>query len=296
MNVAEKSRVLLVEDDPIVRAFIVNELAGRGHAIVEADSALAARNVVSHDTRFDCILLDLGLPDSEGLDLLTELREHPGLRHVPFVLESGRGEAADIQAGMAAGAYYYLRKPLDAGLLAASVQAASEWGRVAREDDARDERSMRLLTHGNFRLRRFDEARDLARSLGGSGAKRKSIQLVIQELLFNAIEHGNLGIDYNAKGALLVADALHEEIERRLADPVLGARFVNVDYAREGRRLSVMITDQGDGFNWTNYLQISDERAYHPHGRGLPLASAMADEITFSGRGNIVTAQWYLPE
>jgi CheY-like chemotaxis protein/anti-sigma regulatory factor (Ser/Thr protein kinase) len=296
MNDTEKSRVLLVEDDPIVRAFIVHELGRRGYTVIEADSALAARNIVSYDTRFDCILLDLGLPDSEGLDLLAELREQPGLRNVPFVLESGRGDAADIQAGLAAGAYYYLRKPLDAGLLGASVQAASEWGKLIREDEARDERSMQLLRQGNFHLRTFDEARDLARSLAGMGPKRKTIQLVIQELLFNAIEHGNLAIDYNAKGALLVADALHDEIKRRLADPVFGARVVNVDYSRQGRRLSVMITDQGDGFNWSNYLQISDERAYHPHGRGLPMANAMADEITFSGRGNIVTAQWYLPE
>ncbi|MEK9719685.1 MAG: ATP-binding protein, partial [Quisquiliibacterium sp.] len=137
--------------------------------------------------------------------------------------------------------------------------------------------------------------RGLARCLGGAGSTRKTVQLVVQELLFNAIEHGNLGIDYNAKGALLIAGGLEDEIARRLADPDLGSRHVEVTYQLDGQRLSVTITDQGDGFAWDEYLHISDERIFHPHGRGLPMTHSLADELVFTGRGNIVTATWHQP-
>ncbi|MEK9720468.1 MAG: response regulator, partial [Quisquiliibacterium sp.] len=78
-----KSRLLLIEDDPIVRAFIFKVLGPEGYEVVQADGALSARNILSFDTKFDCILLDLGLEDGEGLDLMSELRERPELRHVP---------------------------------------------------------------------------------------------------------------------------------------------------------------------------------------------------------------------
>ena len=114
------ARLLLIEDDPAIRRFVRLALEGAGHQVFEADTL--QRGLIDAATRKpDLIVLDLGLPDGDGVDLIRDLR---GWSTLPVIVLSARvGENDKIDA-LDAGADDYLVKPFSVGELMARVRAA----------------------------------------------------------------------------------------------------------------------------------------------------------------------------
>jgi two-component system KDP operon response regulator KdpE len=115
-----RPQVLLVEDEPQMRRFLRVALEGSGYRYLEAATggeglALAIQH------RPDAILLDLGLPDMDGLDLMTRLREWS---RIPVIVISARGQEADKVGALDVGADDYLTKPFGTGELMARIRAA----------------------------------------------------------------------------------------------------------------------------------------------------------------------------
>ena len=113
-------RILVVDDERAIRRFLRASLTAHGYHIFEAaraqeglDAAVAVRP--------DLIILDLGLPDSDGIDVTRQLREWS---RVPIVVLSVRGEDADKIAALDAGADDYLTKPFSSGELLARIRVA----------------------------------------------------------------------------------------------------------------------------------------------------------------------------
>jgi two-component system response regulator TctD len=113
-------RLLIVEDDEALAAGLAEVLARRGYlsdragGLVDAELSLAA-------VRYAAVLLDLGLPDGDGLALLRRLRA--GKQAVPVIVMTAREAVADRIAGLDAGADDYIVKPFDADELAARIAA-----------------------------------------------------------------------------------------------------------------------------------------------------------------------------
>lgn len=289
--------VLLVEDDAIVRAFIHDVLDERGCTVIDTEDGRAARRALAaHQGSIDCILLDRGLPDVDGLALLREFKDMPSLRDVPVILETGDADARSIADGIRAGAYFYLTKPLDRTLLLAVAGAAIASAResiAARGGLPSNAGPVGLLTDARFELRTFEEARDLARTLAPLCPNPEGAVLALLELMVNAIEHGNLGIDYAHKTTLVIEGRLQDEIERRLQDPLLGRRRATLVLHRSATEVSVTIKDEGEGFDWNDYLELSPKRMFDPNGRGILIARGSGvDRLEYEGRGNVVTATW----
>ncbi len=117
-------RVLLVEDDMSVAAAMESALRRRGYEVVRAATAadaLAAPTV-------DLVLLDLGLPDGDGIDVCRELRRRDD--HVAIIAVTARGEERDRVAGLRTGADDYVVKPFSIAELQARIDAVLR--RVAR--------------------------------------------------------------------------------------------------------------------------------------------------------------------
>ena len=91
----DAATILIVDDEPAIRRFIRNTLVVHGHRVVEADSAASGLSAVRH-YKPDVVILDLGLPDRDGLEVIRELRAVSAL---PIVVLSSRG---DEQAKVAA--------------------------------------------------------------------------------------------------------------------------------------------------------------------------------------------------
>lgn len=110
-------RVLLVEDNETIRHAFRILLEDSGYAVTEAASGQEALDQAEADPP-SLILLDLGLPDINGLDVTRRLRAVERTREVPVIALTGRALETDEQACLAAGCTAYLSKPIDsAGLL-----------------------------------------------------------------------------------------------------------------------------------------------------------------------------------
>jgi two-component system KDP operon response regulator KdpE len=113
------ARVLIVEDDADIRRFVRMALQAEGHEAFEADTM--QRGLIDAGTRKpDLIVLDLGLPDGDGVDLIRELRTWSA---VPVIVLSARSDEVHKIAALDAGADDYLIKPFGAGELMARVRA-----------------------------------------------------------------------------------------------------------------------------------------------------------------------------
>jgi two-component system, OmpR family, KDP operon response regulator KdpE len=114
------ARLLLIEDDPAIRRFVRLALEGAGHQVFEADTL--QRGLIDAATRKpDLIVLDLGLPDGDGIDLIRDLR---GWSTLPVIVLSARVGENDKIDPLDAGADDYLVKPFSVGELMARVRAA----------------------------------------------------------------------------------------------------------------------------------------------------------------------------
>jgi DNA-binding response OmpR family regulator len=107
----EEGSVLVVEDDPALRGVVARGLREAGLQVVTAGDGTSALNAVGAgpDTRFDAVVLDIGLPDSDGRDVCQALRAR-GMTS-PVVFLTARDQLHDVLSGFAAGADDYLAKP-----------------------------------------------------------------------------------------------------------------------------------------------------------------------------------------
>jgi two-component system, OmpR family, KDP operon response regulator KdpE len=113
------ARVLIVEDDPLIRRFVRQALEAEAHVVFEADGV--QRGLIEAGTRKpDLLILDLGLPDGDGVDLIRDLR---GWSTVPVIVLSARTDEADKIEALDAGADDFLVKPFSVGELLARVRA-----------------------------------------------------------------------------------------------------------------------------------------------------------------------------
>jgi DNA-binding response OmpR family regulator/anti-sigma regulatory factor (Ser/Thr protein kinase) len=290
---------ILVVDDETLNLEILAEYFGFDNeppfSPLCIDGGEAAWDVLQDPAQhFDIILLDRMMPGLDGIALLRRIKSEPRLAEIPVILQTAADSAEQIREGLEAGAYYYLTKPYRRDALLAIVQAALTDAR-ARDSLRRrlDEHvgSLQFLARADFRFRNIEEAGQLAAFLAQACPNPDQAILGISELLINAVEHGNLGLGYADKSRLKREDTWQAEISRRLADPANADKEVAVGFERQASGVTLRVVDQGNGFPWQNFLQISPERACDPNGRGIALAGMLSfSSLRYEGCGNIAVA------
>ena len=122
-------RVLLIEDEETIARVLREVLEGRGHTVEVA--ATGAQGILkARAFRPDVVLLDLGLPDVDGIDVAKIIRSDPELKHVWLVAVTAHSREPDAAF---AGFDAYFHKPINFDELARHIT----WGRPARERNAR---------------------------------------------------------------------------------------------------------------------------------------------------------------
>ena len=116
------TRLLLIDDDTRLTAMLGDYLRRNGFEIETAGSLAAGRERLLHG-QWDALLLDLMLPDGDGLDLTRELRANARTRRLPLLMLTARGEPTDRIVGLELGADDYLPKPFEPRELLARVKA-----------------------------------------------------------------------------------------------------------------------------------------------------------------------------
>ena len=114
--------ILLIDDDMRLSAMVADYLRSHGYQVSTAASLTAGRELLARQA-VDALVLDLMLPDGDGLDLCRELRASPRTRTLPVLMLSARGEPTDRIVGLEVGADDYLPKPFEPRELLARLRA-----------------------------------------------------------------------------------------------------------------------------------------------------------------------------
>jgi two-component system response regulator AtoC len=156
---ADRFRVLVIDDDPGVRDYMEALVARQGYEVfAAADGEEALRNLAT--SKPDLITLDVVLPGMDGLQTLEKLKER--LPEVPVVMLSGHGQARNIVEAMRRGASDFLRKPFEVEELELAFQKALEKRALKQEVErlrgrARTETDLALLTGDNPKMREIHD-------------------------------------------------------------------------------------------------------------------------------------------
>jgi len=116
-----QDNILIVDDDPYLARLMASLLQARDYRVTVVSTGSAALDKVQH--RPDLVLLDLSLPDIEGLEICRKIRDDKRLRHIPIIIVSGRDTVTEKIEGLYVGADDYITKPYDNEELIARVEA-----------------------------------------------------------------------------------------------------------------------------------------------------------------------------
>ena len=165
--------VLVIEDEPQIRRFLRATLGSQGYTLIEAVSGEEGlTEAASHPP--DIVLLDLGLPGIDGLEVVRRLREWSA---VPIIIISARGQEHDKVAGLDAGADDYLTKPFGVAELMARVRVAMRHSNRTLGDSADS-----VFVNGDLKV-------DLARRNVSVGEKEIRLTPIEFKLLALLVKH-----------------------------------------------------------------------------------------------------------
>jgi two-component system, OmpR family, KDP operon response regulator KdpE len=179
-------KVLIVDDEPAIRRFLRTSLTAQGYVIIEADNAKEALAMLSRN-RVDVLVLDLGLPDLDGLDVLKQVRASGA--DVPVIVLSSRADEAGKVAALDLGADDYVTKPFGIDELLARIRAAlrhrlQQHGEkpVFKAGDLTVDLVRRLVTMRGEEVKLTPREYDLLRLLVGHAGKVLTHKFILREV------------------------------------------------------------------------------------------------------------------
>lgn len=284
---------VLVVDDEVFNLEIITELLEDANYGVEtAENGLQARDLLrKNPEKYHAVLLDRMMPEMDGIEVLVFMRNDPVLRRVPVIMQTAKATKKDIQEGLDAGVLYYITKPFSEGTLLSIVNSAVEVSRTCKNLGDTTSPQIKQPEGGQFVIRTFEEAYQLAAMLANTCPDPDAVVIGLAELLFNAVEHGNLGIGFDEKTELQKNGSWAADIERRLSLPENEHKKVMVSLETSDSEICFVIRDEGEGFDSDKYLSITPDRAACSHGRGIAMAGLISfDRVEFRDGGSTVHA------
>ena len=136
MTAAHTGSILVVDDDPINRMLLSRSLVADGHTVRTAEHGVRALELLA-EARDDVVLLDIVMPEMDGIEVLEAIKADPKLRDLPVIMISGLDDYANVVRCIEAGAEDYLPKPFDPVLLRARIAAGLDKRHVHELEHAR---------------------------------------------------------------------------------------------------------------------------------------------------------------
>jgi two-component system cell cycle response regulator len=283
--------LLVVADNAVTQTVILEHARAKGHSVISATTP--ALGLTTFDmTQPDIVIMDLFLPEQEGIMLVKQIRERRPTCPVVLLTDAGHGES--MIEGLRAGALDYLLQPIHEDAFAQVLQRAIhrlpasvadapgvervEYVLVIDPDPGYVDSTVNWLIHGT--------------AMGLVEARQLHLRAALQELVMNAIEHGCLELGYHAKFKALERDQYHELIRRRRQDACFRDRRVTIRaiYDKGQQILTYRIADDGKGFNWKARMKSGFEvcPTGDVSGRGIFLAHSFFPDIMYNNWGNEV--------
>lgn len=291
-NNAELTPHVLLVDDEIFNLEILEEyLDDAGYVTEKAENGREACAILeAYPEKFHAVLLDRMMPEMGGIEVAHFMKQHDKLKHIPIIMQTAKATQQDIEEGLNAGILYYLTKPFEKDNLLGIVDIAVHYYFNTQELCKNLEKDISdLSVSGSFEFHNLGECREIASLLANLCADPSKVVVGLTELFTNAIEHGNLGIGYDQKTKLLAESGWLREVEHRLGMTEHRDKKVQVNYRIEEDEVEFAIKDQGAGFDYSEFLEISPRRSLNMHGRGIAIARNLSfDNMVYVDPGNEV--------
>ncbi len=264
--------ILAVDDNPTTLRHLQAMLERNDFTVRTAVNGKEAMDVLNeYYNDIDIILLDRMMPEMDGIEVCNAMKEDAKLRYIPIIMQTAASQPDEISEGISAGKQIRKHKQL-------------------RLEMERRKISFGLVQILKCTFKTLKEAEGLSVFMANYFEDPDRTLTGISELLVNAVEHGNLGISYDTKSELVSEKKWRQEISERLADPQYADRQVTVIFERKKDACHIQITDEGEGFNWKQYMEVAPSRAMHNHGRGIAMANMLCfNKLVYNEKGNQVT-------
>lgn len=292
--VDDKPVVLAVDDEQFNLEIIKEYLSEINIETVCVESGeLALIQLKQSPQKFSAVLLDRMMPGIDGIEVLKKIKADEKLNRLPVIMQTAKAGKEDMLEGLDAGAHYYLSKPYDQQTLLAIISTAvRDYQRFnhIQKNLEQSAQTLKLMDNGVFSFKTLDEARGLSSLLAKTCPEADSVVFILTELMINAVEHGNLGISYSEKSKLISDEKWEDEVTQRLNLPENVDKYVTIEFdRRSSEEIVFLITDQGAGFDWQQYMEVSPNRAFDSHGRGIAMANSLSlNHIEYLNSGNRV--------
>ncbi|HWJ20437.1 MAG TPA: response regulator [Geobacterales bacterium] len=287
-----KPRILVADDEEFNLDNILFHLTEAGYDVIGAEDGAVAFEKLKSSGPVDVIVLDRIMPNMDGMELLRAIKAEDEFRDIPVVMQTAASEPEEVLEGIKAGVYYYLTKPYEQEMLLGIVGSAlrdTQSNKALQESVRRNRSILGLMVNSCFRFRTLDEAKNLAAYVANCFPEPDRAIYGLHELLINAVEHGNLGITYSEKTKLIFDHQWDDDVQRRLGLAENRTKFAHISFQSTADAIVVIIKDEGDGFDWEKYLELSPDRVTDPHGRGIATSRMMSfHSLEYLGSGNEV--------
>jgi CheY-like chemotaxis protein/anti-sigma regulatory factor (Ser/Thr protein kinase) len=284
-------KVLIVDDQHALRAVLAKFLRKEGLIPLEAEDGESAIALYTSE-RPAVVLSDIMMPRMDGLTLLNEIKKIDAKAAV--VLMTGYGNEEILLKALRGGAANYFKKPFSFREVIQVLQhlirhrAAMELGVQSSPYLIRERREF-ILETGAADIFPVIEQITLAIQSLVPEQVILNLKVGIEEMLKNAIEHGNLGISAEEKNDALEKGCFSSLLGEKLALDGNAKKkiLITAEISREEFRIT--IEDEGAGFDWRSLPNLQAESLLHFSGRGIFLTRIYFDEVIYNNRGNRVT-------
>jgi CheY-like chemotaxis protein len=294
-----KAKILAVDDEAFNLDILSDYLANDGYEVISAEDGVIAMQRLEEHPDIDVIVLDRMMPNMNGMEVLEKVKSDTRFREIPVIMQTAAASSEQVLQGIKAGVYYYLTKPYEDVMLLSIVKSALLDARSRKEmkdEVSKHKRVLGMMEQSRFRFRTLEEAKNLAYFIATCFPDPHTVVYGLNELFINAIEHGNLGITYAEKTKLVMNGVWLEEIEKRLNLPENKTKHAYFSFELKKDVIKTHLKDQGTGFDWKKYLELSPDRATDPHGRGIATSKMMSfSSMEYLGCGNEVVCMVALP-
>jgi DNA-binding response OmpR family regulator len=286
-----KPRVLIVDDEVILRNLLVRYMSKEGFEPIEAADGESAVELY-RITKPACVVSDVVMPKMDGIDLLTKIRKIDP--QAVIILMTGFGNEDVLLHALRGGAANFFKKPFNfqelLDCIKSIIKHKAEIDEANFFSDALVEET-KVFEIETRKANIFPVINQISIHLRNIFPESEIINLKIgiEEMLANAVEHGNLRITYEEKNRAIEQGKLGLLIQERIKENNNGLKKIFVQSRLTQNNLKVVVTDEGEGFDWHVIPDPREANFLAYNGRGIFLTKIFYDSVIFNTKGNEVT-------